>query len=34
MAAEKAKIDPTKPVQETVIGAVDYSKDFFGKRVN
>ncbi|OEU08414.1 Asparaginyl-tRNA synthetase [Fragilariopsis cylindrus CCMP1102] len=27
-------IDPTKPVNETVVGAVDYSKDFFGKRVN
>jgi len=33
-AAEKAKIDPTKPVHENVVGAVDYSKDFFGKRVN
>jgi len=33
-AAEKAKVDPTKPVHETVVGAVDYSKDFFGKRVN
>jgi asparaginyl-tRNA synthetase len=29
-----AKIDPTKPVHESVVGAVDYSKDFFGKRVN
>jgi len=33
-ALELAKIDPTKPVDETVVGAVDYSKDFFGKRVN
>ncbi|KAG7370968.1 asparaginyl-tRNA synthetase [Nitzschia inconspicua] len=35
-AAEKAKVteDPTKPVEEKVVGAVDYSKDFFGKRVN
>lgn len=33
-AKEKAKIDPTKPVHENVVGAVDYSKDFFGKRVN
>jgi len=33
-AAEKAKIDPTKPVHENVVGAVDYSQDFFGKRVN
>lgn len=33
-AADKAKIDPTKPVHETVVGAVDYSQDFFGKRVN
>ncbi|KAL3913141.1 MAG: hypothetical protein SGILL_006608 [Bacillariaceae sp.] len=37
-AAAKAKsketVDPTKPVEETVIGAVDYTKDFFGKRVN
>lgn len=33
-AQEKAKLDPTKPVHENVVGAVDYSKDFFGKRVN
>mmetsp|Transcript_15972 Transcript_15972/g.44171 ORF Transcript_15972/g.44171 Transcript_15972/m.44171 type:complete len:566 (+) Transcript_15972:187-1884(+) len=33
-AKEKAKIDPTKPVHEEVVGAVDYSNDFFGKRVN
>jgi len=33
-AQEKAKIDPTKPVEEHVVGAVDYSNDFFGKRVN
>jgi tRNA synthetases class II (D, K and N) len=35
-AAEKEKdtVDPTKPVEEKVVGAVDYSKDFFGKRVN
>lgn len=33
-ALELSKIDPTKPVNETVVGAVDYSKDFFGKRVN
>jgi asparaginyl-tRNA synthetase len=33
-AAENAKLDPTKPVHENVVGAVDYSKDFFGKRVN
>uniref|UniRef100_A0A7S4ABG7 asparagine--tRNA ligase n=1 Tax=Pseudo-nitzschia australis TaxID=44445 RepID=A0A7S4ABG7_9STRA len=31
---EKSKIDPTKPVHEDVVGAVDYTKDFFGKRVN
>jgi hypothetical protein len=35
-AAAKAKstVDPTKPVEEKVVGAIDYSKDFFGKRVN
>jgi asparaginyl-tRNA synthetase len=35
-AKSKAKetVDPTKPVEEKVIGAVDYTKDFFGKRVN
>merc|ERR1712070_1038669 len=33
-AQEKAKIDPTKPVEEHVVGAVDYCNDFFGKRVN
>ncbi|KAL3920134.1 MAG: hypothetical protein SGILL_003415 [Bacillariaceae sp.] len=37
-AAAKAKaketVDPTKPVEEKVIGAVDYTQDFFGKRVN
>ena len=33
-AKAKATIDPTKPVHENVVGAVDYSKDFFGKRVN
>jgi asparaginyl-tRNA synthetase len=30
----KAKVDPNKPIEETVIGAVDYSTDFFGQRVN
>jgi len=33
-AKEKKNVDPTKPVEEKVIGAVDYSTDFFGKRVN
>lgn len=31
---QKAKADPTKPVVEVVPGAVDYSQDFFGQRVN
>jgi len=30
----QGKIDPNKPVEQTVIGAVDYNKDFFGQRVN
>ena len=33
-AAAAAKADPDKPVEETVIGAVDYTQDFFGHRVN
>jgi asparaginyl-tRNA synthetase len=33
-AAAKLKVDPTKPLEETVIGAVDYSNDFFAQRVN
>jgi len=33
-AAVAAKADPNKPKEETVIGAVDYSKDFFTHRVN
>jgi len=33
-AQEKKNLDPTKPVHENVPGAVDYSKDFFNKRVN
>jgi asparaginyl-tRNA synthetase len=33
-AAAAAKADPNKPVEETVIGAVDYSGDFFGRRAN
>jgi asparaginyl-tRNA synthetase len=34
--AKKAdgKGDPTKPEQDNVIGAVDYSKDFFARRAN
>lgn len=32
--AEKVKVDPNKPHDETVIGAVDYSSDFFAQRVN
>jgi len=30
----KAKADPNKPMDEIVTGAVDYTKDFFGQRVN
>jgi aspartyl/asparaginyl-tRNA synthetase len=33
-AKPKDDVDLTKHVEEKVIGAVDYSKDFFGKRVN
>jgi asparaginyl-tRNA synthetase len=33
-AQDKAKVDPNKPVEEDVIGAVDYSNDFFGSRAN
>ncbi|GKY92707.1 hypothetical protein MPSEU_000240900 [Mayamaea pseudoterrestris] len=31
---QRAKADPTKPLEEHVPGAIDYSKDFFGQRVN
>lgn len=31
---KKAKADPFKPQEEIVPGAVDYTKDFFGQRVN
>merc|ERR1712216_237175 len=34
LAKMKSKVDPNKPVEEHVVGAVDYSKDFFGQRVN
>lgn len=34
LAKKKGKVDPNKPVEEIVPGAVDYSKDFFGQRVN
>lgn len=30
----KEKEDPTKPVETVVVGAVDYSQDYFGQRVN
>uniref|UniRef100_A0A7S1VG72 asparagine--tRNA ligase n=1 Tax=Grammatophora oceanica TaxID=210454 RepID=A0A7S1VG72_9STRA len=33
-AKAKAKADPNKPVEEKVVGAVDYGKDFFGRRAN
>ncbi len=32
--AAAAKVDPNKPEDITVVGAVDYSKDFFSRRVN
>jgi aspartyl/asparaginyl-tRNA synthetase len=34
LAKKKAKEDPNKPTEEIVEGAVDYTKDFFGQRVN
>jgi len=34
LAKKKAKEDPNKPVEEVVPGAVDYTQDFFGQRVN
>lgn len=34
LAKKKGKVDPLKPVEEIVPGAVDYTHDFFGQRVN
>jgi len=34
LAKKKVKVDPLKPVEEVVEGAVDYNQDFFGQRVN